>query len=88
MSGAAVDGSAPTVRRLLAEDAALSRALLDVFARAFEQPDIYRPRRPSDAYLGALLGEGPAIALYEKFGIREEGRHFAIAVDGSRPAPP
>ncbi|MBV8601186.1 MAG: GNAT family N-acetyltransferase [Candidatus Eremiobacteraeota bacterium] len=39
------------------------RQLLDVFATAFGEPENYRERQPSDAYLRAFLERSDAVAL-------------------------
>lgn len=44
-----------TIRRLGAGDVVMMRALLGVFAEAFEDPDTYLGDQPDDAYLGGLL---------------------------------
>ena len=43
------------VRRLSGEDAALFSAVLDLFATAFEDPESYSARRPSETYLRRLV---------------------------------
>lgn len=55
--------SIPTVRRLRPGETGLFRALLGVFATAFDEPETYLARQPSDAYLEGLLGRCDAIAL-------------------------
>jgi aminoglycoside 3-N-acetyltransferase I len=44
-------------------DVGLLYELLDVFVRAFEDPDTYGAARPDAAYLGALLGSPEFVAL-------------------------
>jgi ribosomal protein S18 acetylase RimI-like enzyme len=39
------------------------RALLDMFGRAFEQPDTYSAHQPTDDYLRRLLGSDTFIAV-------------------------
>lgn len=51
------------VRRLSGEDAALFSAVLDLFATAFEDPESYSARRPSETYLRRLLGSDSFVAL-------------------------
>lgn len=52
-----------TLQLLGAGDAALFRALLGVFARAFDEPETYLSRQPSDGYLDRLLAEQRAFAV-------------------------
>lgn len=52
-----------TVRQLTRDDATALRALLDVFADAFEDAETYAARQPSEAYLTDLLDTGHFIAL-------------------------
>lgn len=52
-----------TVRQLTRGDVASFRALLGVFADAFEDVDTYAARPPSDAYLANLLDTDHFIAL-------------------------
>src|SRR5438105_12806551 len=52
-----------TIRALASGDAALMRAMLEMFGQAFDQIEIYGGARPSNAYLERLLGAGHFIAL-------------------------
>lgn len=51
------------VRRLSGEDSALFSAMLDLFAIAFEDPESYSARRPSETYVRRLLGSESFVAL-------------------------
>ena len=51
------------VQRLLPGDLALMHGMLDMFGKAFEDPDSYDKKRPSDAYLQKLLVGESFIAL-------------------------
>ena len=53
----------PTARSLTAEDGPTLRALLAVFANAFEDQDAYLRRPPSDEYLKDLLSGASFIAI-------------------------
>jgi aminoglycoside 3-N-acetyltransferase I len=55
--------SAYTVRNLTGADLDAMKALLGVFADAFEDPESYCSSQPSDAYLERLLGSDSFIAL-------------------------
>ena len=57
------EGSAATVRHLTADDLPLFRELQRVFAEAFEDPESYLSRPPSDAYVRRWLASDLAIAL-------------------------
>ena len=57
------------IRRLGANDVGLVRAMLKMFAEAFDDPAAYDDARPGEAYLGALLARETFIAL----AAREEG---------------
>lgn len=51
------------VQILSPADAGLMRVTLGLFARAFEDPDSYLGRQPSDAYLSGLLAKPHFIAV-------------------------
>ena len=51
------------VRRLVPGDIALMHGMLGMFSAAFEDPDSYDKKRPSDAYLDKLLSRDTFIAL-------------------------
>ncbi|MGS5088310.1 AAC(3)-I family aminoglycoside N-acetyltransferase [Hydrogenophaga sp. A37] len=51
------------VIHLTTADAALLHRMLDVFGRAFDDPDSYDRARPGPAYLQRLLGSSTFIAL-------------------------
>ena len=50
-------------RRLGPQDVGAMRALNRVFGAAFEEPETYGAAPPEDAWLAALLGKEPVIAL-------------------------
>ena len=52
-----------SIRRLDRSDVALMEALLTVFGEAFGDVETYSIARPSAAYLGRLLENGPFIAI-------------------------
>jgi aminoglycoside 3-N-acetyltransferase I len=52
-----------TYKQLSAADLPALKALLEVFGKAFEEPETYQGAVPSDAYLAALLGKPHFIAL-------------------------
>ncbi len=52
-----------TIHHLGADDLSLMDGLLTVFGEAFEEPETYSGRRPSDDYLRRLLGSDSFIAL-------------------------
>lgn len=54
---------APTLHQLTKDDVALFRDLQRVFAAAFEDPDTYSSRPPSEAYVRRWLSSSSAIAL-------------------------
>jgi aminoglycoside 3-N-acetyltransferase I len=51
------------VQRLLSGDLVLMHGMLGMFGAAFEDPDSYDKKRPSDAYLQKLLASETFIAL-------------------------
>ena len=51
------------VQLLSQADTGAMRAMLGLFARAFDDPDSYLSRQPSDAYLSDLLAKPHVIAL-------------------------
>jgi aminoglycoside 3-N-acetyltransferase I len=53
----------PAIRRLGVRDAAVLRAVLDLFGRAFEEPRTYSGNQPDDAYLERLLASETFVAL-------------------------
>jgi aminoglycoside 3-N-acetyltransferase I len=55
--------STAAVRQLAADDIDLMRGLLRMFGEAFEDPETYAARQPSDAYLKSLLAGDTVIAL-------------------------
>lgn len=57
-----------TFHQLTAADGAWMSGMLDVFAEAFEDPEIYAARRPSAAYLQRLLGGDSFIGLVARAG--------------------
>jgi len=59
-----MNGSAqPEIHRIAPGETALLRRTLDVFGKAFEDPETYTSRQPSDAYLEQLLSRDTFIAL-------------------------
>ena len=60
---AATAGAACTTQLLGPADVATLRAVLDLFARAFEDPASYAAHPPDDAYLQALLARDTFVAL-------------------------
>jgi len=52
-----------TVHRLTRNDVPLLRALNAVFGEAFSEPETYGAEPPTDAYLGAVLGNEHVVAL-------------------------
>jgi aminoglycoside 3-N-acetyltransferase I len=55
--------STAAVCQLAADDIDLMRGLLRMFGEAFEDPETYAARQPSDAYLKSLLAGDTFIAL-------------------------
>ena len=51
------------IQRLAASDLDAFRDLLDMFGRAFDEPETYSARQPQDAYLSSLLTSESFIAL-------------------------
>ncbi|TKD51056.1 AAC(3)-I family aminoglycoside N-acetyltransferase [Sphingomonas baiyangensis] len=63
MTVGAADPAAPAIRLLGAADAPLLRAMLALFAEAFEDRDSYCGNQPDDAYLADLLAGRDFIAV-------------------------
>lgn len=55
--------TAAQIRRLHAGDTEIMRLLCAMFARAFDDPESYESRPPSDGYLRSFLGRSDAIVL-------------------------
>lgn len=51
------------IRVLSPQDTGLLRAMLGLFARAFDDPAAYLSDQPSDAYLGGLLSRDTFVAI-------------------------
>jgi ribosomal protein S18 acetylase RimI-like enzyme len=51
------------IARLAATEAIALRAMLDLFAMAFDDPEHYRHAQPDDAYLGQLLAREDFVAI-------------------------
>jgi ribosomal protein S18 acetylase RimI-like enzyme len=58
----------PDIKQLTAGDSQLARAMLDLFASAFEDDASYRSAQPSDAYLEGLLSSETFVALIARAG--------------------
>jgi GNAT superfamily N-acetyltransferase len=65
--------SQPSVRVLGPADVGALRSLLAVFAHAFEDPESYLERQPSDPYLHELLGTERFLAIVAEAGTRLVG---------------
>jgi aminoglycoside 3-N-acetyltransferase I len=52
-----------SIRRLNGSDQGTLRAMIDLFAREFEDPESYRSRQPGDSYLAELLERDTFIAV-------------------------
>ncbi len=63
----------PSVRVLRPADVGTLRSLLAVFADAFEDPERYLERQPSDPYLHELLSNGMFLAIVAEAGTRVVG---------------
>ncbi len=63
----------PSVRVLGPADVGTLRSLLAVFADAFDDPERYLERQPSDAYLRDLLSGEMFLAIVAKIGTRVVG---------------
>nr|WP_315859160.1 GNAT family N-acetyltransferase [Cyanobium sp. N.Huapi 1H5] len=63
----------PSVRVLGPADVGTLRSLLTVFADAFEDPERYLERQPSDPYLHELLSRGMFLAVVAEAGTRVVG---------------
>ena len=57
------DAHVTDIRQLRSADRPLMRELLRVFGDAFDDPDTYTARQPSDEYLGRLLDSETFMAL-------------------------
>lgn len=62
-------------------DASMMRAMLGLFARAFEDPESYLRRQPSDAYLAGLLAKPHFIAIAASHGAELVGGLAAYQLD-------
>jgi len=62
-------------------DAGLMRAMLGLFARAFEDPESYLSRQPSEAYLSGLLAKPHVIAIVAQCGGDVVGGLMAYQLD-------
>jgi aminoglycoside 3-N-acetyltransferase I len=72
---------AHTFKHLRAPDLTLARALLALFAEAFNERDTYLGRPPSDAYLTELLGKPHVLALAALDGDTVVGGLIAYQLD-------
>lgn len=61
--GAAGADGPLTIRRVGEGEIALHRRVLDLYARAFEEPETYLERQPSDAWLTNLLARPDFVEL-------------------------
>ncbi len=67
--------------RLSPRDISRLRALLNLFARAFEDPDTYLGHQPDDAYLSQLLAKPHVIAIAATIGDHVVGGLVAYELD-------
>ena len=58
----------PDIHRLRPGELSLFNGMLDVFARAFEEPETYSNARPAPGYVNELLGREDFVALVAKAG--------------------
>jgi aminoglycoside 3-N-acetyltransferase I len=72
---------AHTFKHLRAPDLALARALMALFAQAFDDRDTYLGHAPSDAYLTDLLGKPHVLALVALDGDTVVGGLVAYQLD-------
>lgn len=71
----------PTIRRVPPGDVAGFRALIALFARAFEDPQTYAAQPPSAGYLAGLLEKPHVIAMVATLGDQVVGGLVAYELD-------
>ncbi len=69
-----------TIYQLTPNDLPLMQALLTMFGEAFDDPETYNAKRPSDAYLQRLLAGELFIALAALQGSQVIGRIYSSGV--------
>ncbi len=67
--------------RLTSSDVSLLKHLLKVFGEAFDEPDTYQSKLPTDAYLESLLGKEHFVALVAQNGNRVIGGLAAYVLE-------